>query len=85
MGLILTAEFLAEVGETSSWATLTHPIGWLQQQALPAFSYTFPAHSVTAIKLGATPKTKDECKTGGYESFSFKNQGQCIAFVNRAT
>ncbi|MGZ5044133.1 MAG: DUF7453 family protein [Methylobacter sp.] len=26
--------------------------------------------------------TKDECKNGGYTKFSFKNQGQCIQFVD---
>ena len=28
-----------------------------------------------------TPATKDLCKDGGWESFDFKNQGQCIQFV----
>ena len=30
------------------------------------------------------PKTKAECKKGGYREFGFKNQGRCVAFVNRA-
>jgi hypothetical protein len=30
------------------------------------------------------PTTEQECKKGGYKGFGFKNQGQCIAFVNRA-
>jgi hypothetical protein len=30
------------------------------------------------------PGSKDDCKDGGWKDFSqFKNQGQCIAFVNR--
>ena len=29
------------------------------------------------------PTSKDECKHGGWVAFGFKNQGQCIAFVNR--
>ncbi|HEX5798217.1 MAG TPA: right-handed parallel beta-helix repeat-containing protein [Candidatus Saccharimonadales bacterium] len=28
------------------------------------------------------PLNKDECKKGGYETFGFRNQGQCIRFVN---
>lgn len=28
------------------------------------------------------PVTKDECKDGGWEDFGFRNQGQCIRFVN---
>lgn len=31
------------------------------------------------------PKSKAECKKGGWEEFGFNNQGRCIAFVNRAT
>ena len=30
-----------------------------------------------------TPTTKEQCKKGGYEEFGFKNQGQCVAFVER--
>jgi len=30
----------------------------------------------------ATPTNKDQCKKGGWRQFGFKNQGQCIAFVN---
>ena len=29
------------------------------------------------------PTSKAECKKGGYKEFGFKNQGRCIAFVNR--
>jgi hypothetical protein len=28
------------------------------------------------------PTTKEQCKKGGYATFGFRNQGQCIAFVN---
>ena len=29
------------------------------------------------------PASKDQCKNGGWRNFpQFKNQGQCIAFVN---
>lgn len=28
------------------------------------------------------PETKDDCKEAGWEDFGFKNQGQCIRFVN---
>jgi hypothetical protein len=27
-------------------------------------------------------QTKDDCKKGGWEDFGFRNQGQCIRFVN---
>ena len=27
------------------------------------------------------PQTKDDCKNGGWEAFGFRNQGQCVRFV----
>jgi len=32
----------------------------------------------------ARPTSKAECKNGGHKNFAFKNQGQCIASVQRA-
>jgi len=32
--------------------------------------------------MGNFPTNKDQCKDGGWRAFGFKNQGQCIAFVN---
>jgi hypothetical protein len=29
------------------------------------------------------PTSKDQCKNGGYKQYGFKNQGQCVAFVER--
>ena len=30
-----------------------------------------------------TPTSKDQCKNGGWQSFGlFKNQGDCVSFVN---
>jgi hypothetical protein len=31
------------------------------------------------------PTSKEQCKKGGYEEFGFKNQGRCVAFVERGT
>ncbi|MFN8594312.1 MAG: hypothetical protein U0031_22895 [Thermomicrobiales bacterium] len=31
------------------------------------------------------PETKADCKNGGYAKYGFKNQGRCIACVNRLT
>jgi hypothetical protein len=33
-------------------------------------------------KPGFNPVTKDDCRNGGFEEFDFRNQGQCIRFVN---
>jgi hypothetical protein len=29
------------------------------------------------------PTSKEQCKAGGYAQFGFKNEGQCVAFVQR--
>jgi hypothetical protein len=29
------------------------------------------------------PTSKDQCMNGGWQQYAFKNQGQCVAFVNR--
>ena len=29
-----------------------------------------------------TPVSKDDCRNGGWARFGFKNQGECIAWVN---
>jgi hypothetical protein len=37
----------------------------------------------TPFAVGANdPTTKDDCKGGGWERFGFRNQGECIRFVN---
>ena len=37
------------------------------------------------FELGRRPASKDECKDGGWQSFNdpaFKNQGDCVSYVN---
>jgi len=40
----------------------------------------------TATQAPSGPTSKDQCKNGGWRNFSvprrFKNQGDCIQFVN---
>jgi hypothetical protein len=38
--------------------------------------------NITVIDAQPLPTTKDQCKGGGWKQFGFKNQGQCIKFVN---
>jgi hypothetical protein len=40
--------------------------------------------AITPVLLPTSPlpTSKDQCKNGGWEDFGFKNQGQCIKFVN---
>ena len=37
---------------------------------------------ISVVDAQPSPRTKDQCKSGGWAQFGFKNQGQCIAFVN---
>lgn len=34
------------------------------------------------VDLPESPISREQCKNGGWEAFGFRNQGQCIAFVN---
>lgn len=36
----------------------------------------------TTFDVSCDPETRDECKDGGWETFGFRNQGQCIRYVN---
>ncbi len=40
---------------------------------------SYDAHWSTGL---LNPTTKDDCKKGGWEAYGFKNQGECIKFVN---
>lgn len=45
--------------------------------------YNVTSAPVTLSLLVTTdPETRDDCKNGGWAQYGFKNQGQCIAFVN---
>lgn len=65
--------------------------------SIGTFSNVFGAAQCTACAVGETtnglgaifcilidnnPTTKADCKNGGWEEYGFKNQGQCIRFVN---
>ena len=48
-------------------------------------TYDFEPASATPPPTTGPPTSKDQCKNGGWKSFtnpSFKNQGQCVAFAN---
>ena len=53
----------------------------------PTFPRRFTEESVTVTDAQPRlPTSKDQCKRGGWESFgsAFRNQGQCVAFVERS-
>jgi hypothetical protein len=37
---------------------------------------------IKVVDAQPPPVTKDQCANGGWKQFGFRNQGQCIAFVN---
>ena len=39
----------------------------------------------TEFTVGAAPADRNDCKRGGWEIFGFRNQGECVAFVNTRT
>ncbi|WP_412067388.1 hypothetical protein [Rubrivirga sp. IMCC43871] len=62
-------------GGTAGWD------GLASAQAATGFDYDFTVSPTVA----RAPQTKDDCKNGGWQQYdnpSFRNQGQCIRFVN---
>ena len=55
--------------------------------AVPGWD-VFPAdegltgYDLTISPADVDPQSKDQCKDGSWESYGFRNQGQCIKFVN---
>jgi hypothetical protein len=43
-------------------------------------NWTGTLTSIVAVSKG--PTTKDDCKKNGWKAFGFKNQGQCVSYVN---
>ena len=48
---------------------------------IPIRPQPIEAGDITVVDAQALPTTKDQCKDGGWRDFGFKNQGQCIKFV----
>ena len=40
---------------------------------------------ISVVDAQPSPTTKDQCKGDGWKQFGFKNQGQCIKFVNHGS
>jgi hypothetical protein len=41
--------------------------------------------TVLVVTAQENPTSKEQCKHGGYATFGFKNQGQCIKAVNHVS
>jgi hypothetical protein len=44
---------------------------------------TTQATTTTTTSRPGMPTNKEQCKNGGYAAFGFRNQGQCVSFVNQ--
>ena len=45
-------------------------------------SATWAGTLTSVVTVGEGPTTKEACKKNGWKAFGFKNQGQCVSYVN---
>ena len=80
-GIIITARAVDGQPDTFTAA----PVGRVPTDCSPPPPLTggpLAAGDITVVDGEPLPTTKQQCKNGGWGRFGFKNQGQCIAFVN---
>jgi hypothetical protein len=58
----------------------SYPAGF---QPLGPTAFNRVAGDIVIIDTPALPTSKGQCRDGGWQQFGFKNQGECIAFVER--
>lgn len=62
-----------------------HNISWVSSTFSRGGGFRATAFAEYSIRLTPTtprgPVTKDDCKNGGWALFGFRNQGQCVRFV----
>ncbi len=71
-GLTSGSHELEFVVKNDAYNGATNPTGLIYKATVEHCVPTAPA----------SPTEKDQCKNGGWENFGFRNQGQCIRFVN---
>ena len=69
-----------EATTTTSEATTTTQATTTTTQATTT---TTQATTTTTAQPGNRPTNKEQCKNGGWAAFGFRNQGQCVSFVNQ--
>jgi hypothetical protein len=83
--------------DSFEWADTTGPPGGPAIPG-PTDCSSYPSHFVPSMVLAfnrtggnlvvadaqPVPTSKDQCEHGGWHDFGFKNEGECIAFVNHA-
>ena len=58
---------------------LNTPVSWYLD--IPALGGRRLVTSLDVTLAQSNPTSKDDCKNGGWEDFGFKNQGQCVRYV----
>lgn len=75
--------------ELASWTIFADPMagvggdryGWFANQEIHNLAIDNSGKRGLVV-APADPTTRQDCMNGGWEDFGFKNQGQCIRFVN---
>ena len=84
-GILLVVEDNGPPGSDPSDTVAVEPVDDPTSCALPTVFTPLDvvAGDVTVTDASALPMSKDQCKNGGWRNYpQFKNQGQCVAFVN---
>lgn len=66
-------------GDNSEERNFSHGSGFVYENS-ELFQKVMLIHNPVAED--PNPEIKEDCKKGGWEAFSFQNQGQCIRYVN---
>jgi hypothetical protein len=69
------------------WRAGAAALPLLAPLAVGAVLLSPPRPAAAAPAAQGAPATKDDCKDGGWRAFSalgFKNQGECVSFVNHS-
>jgi hypothetical protein len=71
--------------DTFSFAEFLPPVPTNCSLTPPPATFFFAASDITVTDVQPLPTSKEQCKNGGWRDFGdmFKNQGQCVAFVQR--
>jgi hypothetical protein len=72
-----------DAGGNNVWQFDVGAGGALSPKTPPAVAAGISPVAVATTPAVRQPVTKDDCKDGGWRRFGFRNQGQCIAAVNR--
>jgi hypothetical protein len=85
--LILVVEDNGPPGSDPSDTVAVEPVNDPTLCALPTVFTPLDVveGDVTVTDAPALPTSKSQCLNGGWRAFGFKNQGQCIAFVNHGS